>query len=127
MYKLLIAWALILVVNVVSAQDYANDLQDCNREKDEVFIDWTDDINRTYAEKARVKNFNQKKLRSFYCQNLIAKERLETDGYVKSEGSFQLLDDDEKYLVFGIKLGDITYYDKLYIHIGPRQKLASSE
>lgn len=122
-----IAAVLLLAVNFAFAQDYAEELQDCNWEKDEIFIDWDNEVNRLYAERRSVEKLSQKKLRSFYCQNLVARDRLETDGYVLSQGSFQLSDDDESYLIFSIKMGDIIYQDKLHIHIGPRQKLISSK
>lgn len=127
MKKVSIAAILLLAVSLVFAQDYAKELQDCNWEKDEVFIDWDDEVNRLYAERSSVEKLSKKKLRSFYCQNLVARDRLETDGYVLSQGSFQLSDGDENYLIFSVKLGDIIYQDKLHIHIGPRQKLISSK
>ncbi|MEO1253670.1 MAG: hypothetical protein AAFY41_02115 [Bacteroidota bacterium] len=126
MIKIFATLTLILALDAVFAQDYTDDLQDCNAEKDEVFIDWNNEINLQYAEKNGVKKFSKKRLRSFYCQNLIAKERLETDGFVQSKGGFQLTGSDNKYLVFSIEMGDIVYHEKLYIHISPRQKLASS-
>ncbi|MEO9483390.1 MAG: hypothetical protein ABJG47_08100 [Ekhidna sp.] len=127
MKKMVIAAALLCIVSGLLAQDYTEDLEDCNYEKDEVFIDWDNDINRRYAERKSVERLAKKKLRSFYCQNLVARDRLDEDGYVQSEGGLQLADDDEKHLIFSIKMGDIVYQDKLYIHIGPRQKLISSE
>ncbi len=125
MKKIFMMVLLLTVTYRVIAQVYAKELQDCNYEKDEIFINWDNDVNQRYAEKNSVKKFNKKRLRSFYCQNLVARNRLESDGYVQSEGSFQLSDDDEKYLVFSIKMGDLIYQDKLYIHIGPSQKLIS--
>jgi len=108
------------------AQDHREDLEDCHYEKDRIFIDWADETNRNYAEKGLVKKFSKKRLRSFYCQNLVANDRLESGGTVISKGSFQLADDDESYLVFSIKMGDIIYHEKLFIRVGPRQKLIST-
>ncbi len=123
--KTLTCVMLLLSMGHVLAQEYTEELKDCNYEKDEVFIDWEDETNRVYAEKDRVKKFSEKKLRSFYCQNLVAKDKLETEGIVVSKGGFRLSDDSKNFLIFSVKMGNTAYQDKLYIYIGPRQKLAS--
>ena len=112
---------------VLSAQDYTTDFKDCNQEKDRVHIDWDNEINQQYAERKMVERFTQKRLRQFYCENLVARDRLDAEGYVISKGGFQSADHDEKYLRFTIEMGDVLYYDKLYIHVGTRPKLLSSE
>lgn len=124
MRRVLVVLVLSLMFNGVYAQDYSDALKDCNLEKDKVYIDWNDPVNSKYAEREFVEGLKQKKLRQFYCQNLIARDKLETDGSVQSKGSFQLANDNEKYLIFSIRMGDLVYEDKLYINIGPRQKLA---
>ena len=127
MKKLIVLTLLVYSSNLLRAQDYRDDLADCFKERDVVFIDWEDDINRHYAEKERVEQFSKKRIRAFYCQNLVASERLESDGIISSEGSFRFAEDDTKYLVFSIKMGDLIYEDKLYKNIGPSQKLVSVE
>lgn len=103
----------------------SNSLTDCNREKDKVSVDWSNETNSRYAEREAVEKFSQKKLRSFYCSNLTARDRLESDGMIHTEGSIVVSDSESKFLIFNINLGDVTYQDKLFIHVGPRQKLAS--
>ncbi len=103
----------------------SNALTDCNREKDKVSIDWSNETNSCYAERGAVERFSQKKLRSFYCSNLIARDKLESDGMIHAIGSIVVSDEESKFLIFKIKLGDVTYQDKLFIHVGPRLKLAS--
>ncbi|WP_462252899.1 hypothetical protein [Ekhidna sp.] len=127
MNKLSIVVVFFLISGALYAQNYSDDLKDCNYEKDEVFIDWGDEVNQKYVEKESVVKFSKKRLRSFYCKNLVARDRIESEGFVVSKGSFQLADDDEKFLVFSIKMGDLIYQEKLFIHIGPDQKLISSK
>lgn len=119
-----LAFVLILTLNGVG-QKNSKKLSDCNREKDRVYIDWTDEVNKSYREKSEVKKLSNQKLRSLYCQNVLAKERIESGEQLITKGGFLVADEDEKYLVFSIDMGDLVYNEKLYMHVGPRQKLVS--
>jgi len=107
------------------AQKNSKKLSDCNREKDVVFIDWSKEVNSRYIEKNAVKRMSRQKLRSLFCQNVLAKERLESGEQLITKGGFVMADKDENYLVFSIDMGDLIYNEKLYMHVGPRQKIIS--
>lgn len=117
---------IVLATFTAQAQQERQDRKDCTLEKDRIFIDWENALNKQYAGRATVERFSQRKLRQFYCENVVARDRLAVDGYVTSKGGFESANDEEKYVVFTLKMGDLLYQDKLYIHIGPRQKLLSS-
>ena len=116
------ALLVILTTSNAMAQEDLIELADCMHEKDLVFVDWSNEINKAYAEKARVKGFSRKKMRAFYCQNLIAAQQMESKGFVKTQGGFTAAAHAQQ-LVFTIKLDDILYVDKLDIYVGPRQKI----
>ena len=107
----------------ISAQSQKEQLKDCCLEKDRIFVDWENGINKKYADRKSVERFTQKRLRQFYCENLFAKDRLENGEYVVSKGRLTVVAEDENYLLFTLKMDDIVYTQKLYIHVGPGRKL----
>ena len=117
-------FVLALVFNGLS-QKNSKKLSDCNWEKDRVFIDWSNEVNKNYIEKNIVKRLSDERLRSLFCQNVLAQERLESGEQLITKGGFVLADEEESYLVFSIDMGGLVYNEKLYMHVGPRQKIVS--